>query len=500
MEKEVFQVRYNAMRITSIMTFANVKGGCNQACKDVYFVRCIGYDDGYLSGISQMDGVLSGLEAEGWGVYIRVDKLPQLAGPEEMGFYTEAYGRWEPDENGQLPLKHYRQGTRLETAVKCAFMNARSAFIKCTQNASDSMIRNFVIKLFYWTDMVIGPVLREWNEKSSYKFIFCGMPKKQEYLFLYFLTGLGIDVMILSPEKELELDEQLLKLSAVFFLKQKGKLEIPAYQRDICVGKFPESQPPQIAPDTVQPSAAMQQVQTAPEQSSGQRNRVVIPPRRPGKNKSESRDMADPGRESVSKNESRPEELRTELAFEELAQLASSVVMIAIHNRQGEVIGTGSGIMVAPNGYILTNNHVASGGDYYSVRIEDDDKVYQTRDVIKYHSILDLALIRIERRVTPIPIYRGSAKLVRGQKVVAIGSPLGFFNSVSDGIISGFRNIDDVNMIQFTAPISHGSSGGAVLNMYGEVIGISTAGIDSGQNINLAVDYQDIINFVRGFL
>ena len=91
-------------------------------------------------------------------------------------------------------------------------------------------------------------------------------------------------------------------------------------------------------------------------------------------------------------------------------------------------------------------------------------------------------------------------KLVRGQRVVAIGSPLGLFNSVSDGIISGFRAIEGVDMIQFTAPISNGSSGGAVLNMYGEVIGISTAGFDAGQNINLAVGYEYIRNFVQGFV
>ena len=55
-------------------------------------------------------------------------------------------------------------------------------------------------------------------------------------------------------------------------------------------------------------------------------------------------------------------------------------------------------------------------------------------------------------------------------------------------------------MIQFTAPTSPGSSGGAVLNMYGEVIGISTAGIDKGQNINLAVGYENILMFAKGFL
>ena len=155
--------------------------------------------------------------------------------------------------------------------------------------------------------------------------------------------------------------------------------------------------------------------------------------------------------------------------------------------------------MTGRAGYILTNNHVTAGGCFFDVRIEDDEKVYRTNEIIKYNSVLDLAVIRIDRCLEPLPIYRGKKSLVRGQKVVAIGSPLGLFNSVSDGIISGFRKIDSVNMIQFTAPISHGSSGGAVLNMQGEVIGISTAGFDEGQNINLAVNYEDIGLFVRGF-
>ena len=84
--------------------------------------------------------------------------------------------------------------------------------------------------------------------------------------------------------------------------------------------------------------------------------------------------------------------------------------------------------------------------------------------------------------------------------MVAIGSPLGLFNSVSDGIISGFRQLEMVSMIQFTAPVSHGSSGGALLDLYGELIGLITAGYDDGQNLNLAVDYQTISQFVRGLL
>ena len=189
-----------------------------------------------------------------------------------------------------------------------------------------------------------------------------------------------------------------------------------------------------------------------------------------------------------------------EWSFEELAQLAASVVMIAVHGRDGEVLGTGSGIMISSKGYILTNCHVAAGGAFYSVRIEEDDQVYQTDELIKYHPVLDLAILRIDRTLQPLTIYRGGKELVRGQKVVAIGSPMGLFNSVSDGIISGFRNIDNVDMIQFTAPTSRGSSGGALLNLYGQVIGISTAGFDKGQNLNLAMGYQCILDFAGNFL
>ena len=70
---------------------------------------------------------------------------------------------------------------------------------------------------------------------------------------------------------------------------------------------------------------------------------------------------------------------------------------------------------------------------------------------------------------------------------------------MSDGIIAGFRNFDHVSMIQFTAPTSHGSSGGALMNMYGELIGLVSAGFDDGENLNLAVDYETIGSFVKGF-
>ncbi|WP_242972864.1 S1C family serine protease [Anaeromicrobium sediminis] len=89
--------------------------------------------------------------------------------------------------------------------------------------------------------------------------------------------------------------------------------------------------------------------------------------------------------------------------------------------------------------------------------------------------------------------------LVRGQKIIAIGSPLGLFNTISDGIVSGFREFDYIKMVQITAPISPGSSGGALINMHGKLVGITTAGLD-GQNLNMAVPDQYIKEFVGNVL
>ncbi len=195
---------------------------------------------------------------------------------------------------------------------------------------------------------------------------------------------------------------------------------------------------------------------------------------------------------------------RRELSYEQIARLAVSIVQILVFRNnsfggRSTPDASGSGIMIGSQGYILTNCHVTDSGRLYGVRIENDNNIYYTDRVIKYHRNLDLSVIRIDRRLQPLPIYKGKEGLSRGQRVVAIGSPLGLFNTVSDGIISAFREIDGVNMIQFTAPISAGSSGGAVLNMYGEVVGISTAGFSRGQNINLAVPYDEINMFCFNF-
>ncbi|MGL5437998.1 MAG: trypsin-like peptidase domain-containing protein [Lachnospiraceae bacterium] len=453
-------VRHNAMRVTSLMTFANIKGGFNQRCKDVYFVRCIGWNEQLLNELGTIDKILSGNARAGQGKYVRIDRLPVMMADEDVSFYKHVYRCWEDSVRRQLQLKCIKGDSAVGTALAEALGHASEKFKLYTVSASESMHMNFLIKLFYWLDSAAGPLLENWNEKESCKFIYSGSLKKQEYLFLYLLTCLGIDVMILHPSGELNLDAGLLALSAIIKMPDVSDLVIPPFQE----------QPAEKSTE------AVVRTEERPKVHIQQNNRRI-------------------------KNVSSREHSETaELGFEALAQMASSVVMIEVREKGGKPVSTGSGIMIGRHGYILTNYHVIRDGQIFCIRIEDDQAIYQTDEVIKYNHLLDLALLRIDRELNPIRLYQGTRDLVRGQKVVAIGSPLGLFNSVSDGIISGFRNINHVEMIQFTAPISHGSSGGAVLNMMGEVIGISTAGFDSGQNINLAVNFKDIKAFVQGFI
>lgn len=472
------------MAVTSILTFANLKAGTSQSSKNVYFIRCIGHNRSYLTDIQQMDQIMLECEKTGLGGYLRLQNLPMLTQQEDISFYMQVYQQWESSSMKQLVLRTVNDNRIPEQVIQNALSRIYEEFETNQPNASTSIKKNFVMKLLYWTDWILPQLFSTWKAQSTYKVVICSKPKKQEYLFYSYLTMLGIDVLILSPEKELDLDAGLLRLSDKIELQEKSLLQIPEYNKD------------QVMVQS-----------TVKEPSPEKKNRVVIPPRSSvrGTRTQDRQPQVIPAEHVVQEsprarvyvNQASAQQEKT---FEELAQLASSVVMITIYDNREEVIGTGSGIMVGTAGYILTNNHVASGGSFYEVRMEEEEKVYRTNEMIKYHSILDLALLRIDRRLKTLPIYQGHKDLIRGQKVVAIGSPLGLFNSVSNGIISGFRHINDINMIQFTAPISPGSSGGAVLNMFGEVIGISTAHLGNGQNINLAVDYHDITNFVRGFV
>lgn len=558
----ITRFRHNVINVSAINTFEGIKGGINNDCKDVYFVRAIGINAAYLADIQKLDDSLLSSMNHGRGYYHRLDCLPRMQSIEDASFYAKCYDDWLDNGRKEIVTGATGKSKALAGMLADACTTVEKLYKQENKQVTDSMVKNFIVKILFWYDSIFTDERFCYDEKQVVKIVAANVMKKQEYLFFYLVTLMGCDVLLLQSKGDISEQEEKLELSTKFVLGDFSEMVIPAYQWHVTA-----KEPPQRAAwaagqaeqgqgtRTVPPQSASEQAATwasadnngritvkipernrpsrhpAPTEALAQAARtptnpqVTIPPRGTGSptnpqvtipprgtGSSTNPQVTIPPRGSASPRASAPS-LSTrpaaamsaggdlaEKSFEELALLASSVVLITVYDGKGERLGSGSGIMIGKEGYILTNNHVASGGRCFSVRIEEDEQEYRTDEIIKYHSVLDLAIIRIQRKLSPIPVYKGSKPLVRGQKVVAIGSPLGLFNSVSNGIISGFRKIDDVDMIQFTAPTSRGSSGGAVLNMQGEVIGISTAGIDAGQNINLAMGYECINMFIRGFI
>ncbi len=531
--ERIIGFKHNVMNITAMSDFENSKGTVGQDWKEVLFVRAVGVSSTLLAELQNMDEALLKSMNEKRGFYKRLTELPRLQNQADVTFYTGCYDEWVTGGKQKLLTKETGKTPMLALLLSEACKKVEEIYRSNDARVSDSMVKNFMVKLLFWYDTLFWDEKFSGDEKQSIKIVASNIVKKQEYLFFYLITLMGADVLLLQCREDIAPSEEALGLSAMFRLGDFRGLEIPAYHWHETVTETTVSQgnvertsaaggdgsTGRITlkiPERNRPSRQKTQEQTPPapassEQTSSSARPVLRNPVHPGRTqsqgRSDSRKDAQTQRTPQTRSTTPPQRTApvqsgndVEKSFEELAQLASSVVLIAVYDEKGERIGSGSGIMIGKDGYILTNNHVACGGRSFSVRIEDDEKEYRTDEIIKYHSLLDLAIIRIQRKLNPIPVYKGSKPLVRGQKVVAIGSPLGLFNSVSNGIISGFREIDDVDMIQFTAPISRGSSGGAVLNMQGEVIGISTAGIDAGQNINLAMGYECINMFIKGFI
>jgi S1-C subfamily serine protease len=167
--------------------------------------------------------------------------------------------------------------------------------------------------------------------------------------------------------------------------------------------------------------------------------------------------------------------------------------------------GTGSGVVVAPDGLILTNSHVAGGA--HQVRITTMDGRSLSGRVVGDDPDTDLALVRIDESVTlPAARIGDSKRLRRGQLVIAIGNPLGFESTVTSGVVSALgrslrastgRLIED--LIQTDAALNPGNSGGPLVSSHGEVVGINTAVIQGAQGICFAVA-SNTASFVLGEL
>ncbi len=183
------------------------------------------------------------------------------------------------------------------------------------------------------------------------------------------------------------------------------------------------------------------------------------------------------------------QELSPKSIFDEVSK---SVVVVLVADENNVTISQGSGVVINDDGVLVTNYHVYSGGK--NIRIRQGYTFIDKCIIVGTDISKDILLIKIVGS-NPFPKIKigDSENLSVGQRVYAIGTPLGEENSMSEGIISGIRDKGFNSYIQITASISPGSSGGAVVNQLGELIGISSMSLVEGQNLNYAIPVSDIL-------
>lgn len=186
-----------------------------------------------------------------------------------------------------------------------------------------------------------------------------------------------------------------------------------------------------------------------------------------------------------------PERNREDYSFREdydsIDRTAKSLFYVEIYDSEWNIMGSASGFIAFDEHLFVTNQHVIEGASYLKVW-DDDDNMYIIDKVVDSDERQDIALLLFPEgeRYAALEL-NGDEELKRGQPVVTIGSPKGYQNSVAYGNISAFMKRDTVRFIQFTAPISHGSSGGCLFDDRGRVIGITSETSSEGQNLNFAI-------------
>jgi serine protease Do len=172
---------------------------------------------------------------------------------------------------------------------------------------------------------------------------------------------------------------------------------------------------------------------------------------------------------------------------------ASIAVIVAAGNTS---LKLGTGFFVGAAGLLLTNFHVVEGMELVGVKTPGGNEVLWAKKATGFDLDNDLVVLRVEANGTK-PVALGDSDQTRvGEQIVVVGNPEGLEQTVSNGLVSGIREVDGRKLFQISAPISEGSSGSPVFDDRGDVIGVVVSSLESGQNLNFAVP----INYAKPLL
>lgn len=172
---------------------------------------------------------------------------------------------------------------------------------------------------------------------------------------------------------------------------------------------------------------------------------------------------------------------------QEIAKKAfRSTVLLVIEDANGQPLSLGSGFFIR-DGQIASNLHVVEGASIGYAKLIGQKTKYDIEGITAVDAERDLVVLKISASGSPALSLGNSDAIQVGENVYAVGNPQGLEGTFSQGIVSSIRKVGSDKILQITAPISPGSSGGPVLNAKGEVIGVSVATFRGGQNLNFAI-------------
>lgn len=171
---------------------------------------------------------------------------------------------------------------------------------------------------------------------------------------------------------------------------------------------------------------------------------------------------------------------------------APSVVSVQVKTSRGD--GGGTGFLIDTAGVVVTNHHVVKDATAVSVKLMDGTRIANL-ELLTSDEDLDLALLRLHTQAALKPVLLGRSEDIEvGEPVVSIGNPLGLEHTLTDGVVSARRIWQGRKVIQMSAPVSPGNSGGPVFDRHAQVVGITFAKINPliGENLNMAVPVDSL--------